>query len=182
MYTPGRQSLSGNPPLLHPQSCIPLPPLSRYGTLINQLLERGTTPLIIYDIRTPLSFATSRCHFVEDDWWQYERVSNPDLGSLTIRTVLFSKPVVVFPACIDDGVVTVQDVLLAVHYALHSSALDDQHHRRQHQQGELSKNRALKSYRPNEDYTAFDVASGCFRWAGLMQSQTENDVWILMMT
>ncbi|KIJ92667.1 hypothetical protein K443DRAFT_363464 [Laccaria amethystina LaAM-08-1] len=182
MYTPGRQSLSGNPPFLHPQACIPLPPLSRDGTLINPLLERGTTPPITYDIRTPPSFATSRCHLVEDDRWRFERTLNPDPGSLTIRTALVSKPVVVFPACIDDGVITVQDVLLAVHYALHSSALDDQHHRRQHQQGELLNNRALKSHRPHEDCTAFDVASGCFRWAGLMQSQTENDVWILTTT
>ena len=180
MYAPGRQSLPGNPPLLHPQPCIPLPPLSCYGTLINPLLERGTTPLIIYDIRTPPSFATSRRHLVEDDRWRYERASNPDLGSLTIRTALVSKPVVVFPACIDDGVVTVQDVLLAVHYALRSSALDDQHHRHQHQQGELWKNGALTLYRPHESYTSFDGTSGCFIWAGLTPSQMENDVWILM--
>ena len=180
MYTSGRQSLPGNPPLLYPQSCIPLPPLSRYGTLINPLLERETNPLIIYDIRTPPSFARSRRHLVEDDRWRYERASNPDLGSLTIRMALVSKSIVVFPACIGDRVVTVQDVLLAVHYALRSSALDDQHHQRQHQQGELWKNGALKSYRPYEDYMAFDGASGRFRWAGLMQSQTENDVWILM--
>ena len=180
MYTPGRQSLPGDPPLLHPQPCIPLPPLSCYGTLINPLLERGSAPLIIYDIRTPPSFATSRRHLVEDDRWRYERASNPDLGSLTIRTALVSKPVVVFPACIDDGVVTVQDVLLAVHYALRSSALDDQHHRHQHQQGELWKNGALTLYRPHESYTSFDGTSGCFIWAGLTPSQMENDVWILM--
>ena len=180
MYAPGRQSLPGNPPLLHPQPCIPLPPLSCYGTVINPLLERRTTPLIIYDIRTPPSFATSCRHLVKDDQWRYERASNPDLGSLTIRTVLVSKPVVAFPACLDDGVVTVQDVLLAVHYALCSSALDDQHHRRQHQQGELWKNGALKLYRPHENYTSFDETSGCFIWAGLTPSQMENDVWILM--
>ena len=180
MYTLGRQSLSGNPLLLHPQSCIPLPPLSSYGTFINPLLERGTNPLIIYDIRTPPSFATSRRHLVEDDRWRYERASNPDLGSLTIRMALVSKPIVVFPACIDDGVVTVQDVLLAVHYAFRSNTLDDQHHQGQHQERERWQNGALKSYRPHKDYTAFDVASGCFRWAGLTQSQTESDVWILM--
>ena len=179
MYTPG-QSLSGNPPLLHPQSRIPLPPLSRYGTLINPLLERGTNPLIIYDVRTSPSFATSRRHLIEDDQWRYEAASSPDLGSLTIRMALVSRPIVVFPACIDSGVVTVQDVLLAVHYALRSNALDDQHHRRQHQQRELWRNSVLKLYHTHEDYTAFDVASGCFRWAGLTPSQRENDVWILM--
>jgi len=56
------------------------------------------SPLIIYNIRTPPSFATSRRHLVEDDWWQYEMASNPDVGSLTIRTALISKPVVIFPA------------------------------------------------------------------------------------
>ncbi|KIJ94310.1 hypothetical protein K443DRAFT_36176, partial [Laccaria amethystina LaAM-08-1] len=90
-YNASRPSWSGNPPSLHRHACIPLPPLSRYGTSINPLLGRGTTPLIKYDIRSPPSFATCRRHLVDDDRWRYERASNPNLGSLTIRTALVTK-------------------------------------------------------------------------------------------
>ncbi|KIJ94317.1 hypothetical protein K443DRAFT_363605 [Laccaria amethystina LaAM-08-1] len=179
-YTESRPSLLGNPPCLHPNSCIPLPPLSRYGTSINPLLERGTTPPIKYDIRLPPSFATCRRHPVDDDRWRYERASNPNLGSLTIRMALVSKPIVVFPSRIDDGVVTLQDVLLAVHYALRARALDDQHHRRRRREAELWRQGNPRSYRPPEDYQAINVAVGCYGWAGLSQSPTEGDVWILM--
>ncbi|EDQ99093.1 uncharacterized protein LACBIDRAFT_335339 [Laccaria bicolor S238N-H82] len=182
MYTASRPSSLGNPLSLHPHSCIPLPPLSRYGTSINPLLERGTTPPIKYDIRSPPSFATSRRHVVDDDRWRHERASNPNLGSLTIRMALVSKPIVVFPSRIDDGVVIVQDVLLAVHHALRASALDDQHRRRRHRQTELWKQGAPRLYHPSEDYQAIDVAVGCYGWAGLTQSPTESDVWILMTT
>jgi len=182
MYTASRPSSLGNPPPLHPYSCIPLPPLSLYGTSINPLLERGMTPLIKYDISSPPSFAASRRHHIDDDQWRYERASNPNLGSLTIRTALISKPIVVFPSRIDYGVVTVQDVLLAVHYALRASVLDDQHRRRQHQQAELWRQGAPRSYRSPEDYEAIDVVVGCYGWAGLTQSPTEGDVWILITT
>ena len=119
-------------------------------------------------------------HLVDDDRWRYEKASNPNLGSLTIRTALVSKPIVVFPSRIDEGVVTVHDVLLAVHYALQASALDDQHRRRRRRQAELWRQGAPRSYRPPEDYETIDVAVGCYGWAGLTQSPTEGDVWILM--
>jgi hypothetical protein len=181
-YAAGRPSSLANPPGLHPHSCIPLPLLSRYGTSINPLLERGTTTPIKYDIRLPPSFATCRRHLVDDDRWRYERASNPNLGSITIRMALVSKPIVVFPSRIDDGVVTVQDVLLAVHYALRARALDDHHRRRRRRQAELWRQGAPRSYRPPEDYQAIDVAVGCYGWAGLTRSPTEGDVWILMTT
>ena len=181
-YTASRSSSLGNPLSLHRHSCKPLPPLSPYGTSINPLLERGTNPQIKYDIRSPPSFATSRRHHVDDDRWRYERASNPNLGSLTIRMALVSKPIVVFPSRIDEGVVTVHDVLLAVHSALRASALDDQHRRRRRRQAELWRQGAPRSYHPSEDYDAIDVAVGCYGWAGLTQSPTEGDVWILMTT
>ena len=93
--------------------------------------------------------------------------------------VLVNKPIVVFPSRIDNGVVTVQDVLLAVHYALQASALDDQHRRRRHRQAELWRQGAPRSYHYPEDYEAIDVA---VEWAGLTQSPTEGDVWILVTT
>ncbi|KIJ92209.1 hypothetical protein K443DRAFT_67677, partial [Laccaria amethystina LaAM-08-1] len=160
-YNASRPSSSGNPPSLHQHACVPLPPLSRYGTSINPLLGRGTTLLIEYDIRLLPSFTTSRCHLIDDDQWQYDRASNLNLGSLTIRTALVTKPIVVFPSRIDNGVVTVQDVLLAVHYTLQASALDDQHRRQAQAQAKLWGQGAPRSYRPPEDYEAIDVAVGC---------------------
>ena len=76
--------------------------------------------------------------------------------------------------------VTVQDVLLAVHTALRASALDDQH--RRHRRAELWRQSAPRSYHLPEDYKAIDMADGCYGWAGLTQSPTEGDVWILMTT
>ena len=181
-HTTSRPSSLGTPLSLYPHSCIPLPPLSPYGTSINPLLERGTNPPIKYDIRSPPSFARSRRHHVDDDRWRYERASNPNLGSLTIRIALICKPIVVFPSRIDEGVVTVHDVLLAVHSALRASALDDQHRRRRRRQAELWRQGAPRSYYPLEDYKTIDVAVGCYGWAGLTQSPTESDVWILMTT
>ena len=181
-YTASRPSSLGNPLSLHRHSCIPLPPLSPYGTSINPLLERGTTPPIKYDIRSPPSFATSRRHLDDDDRWRYERASNPNLGSLTIRMALVSKPIVVFPSRIDEAVVTVHDVLLAVHSALRASTLADQHRRRPRRQAELWRQSAPRSHHPLEDCKTIDVAVGCYGWAGLTQSPTEGDVWILMTT
>ncbi|KIJ99732.1 hypothetical protein K443DRAFT_161368 [Laccaria amethystina LaAM-08-1] len=58
------------------------------------------TPLVwpkYTDTCSPPMFGTSR-HLIDDDWWQYERASNPNLGSLTICTALVSKPIVDFPS------------------------------------------------------------------------------------
>jgi len=70
---------------------------------------------------------------------------------------------------INDGVATVQDVLLAVHHALRSSALDDQHRRGRHRQAELWRQGAPRSHRPPVDYEAIWI-------------DAEGDVWILMTT
>jgi len=74
---------------------------------------------------------------------------------------------------LDDGVVTIKDVLLTVHYALLTSVSDD---RRRHRQTDPWK----KGVHLRKDYEAVDVDSGCIGWAGLTRSPTEPDVWILM--
>ena len=96
-YTASRPTLFSNPPSLQPGSCIPLPPVSRYDTSINPLLERGRTSPNRYDIRSPPSFATSRHHLVDDHRWRDERASDLNLRPLTICTALVSKPIIVFP-------------------------------------------------------------------------------------
>ena len=59
------------------------------------------------------AFMASRRYLVNDGQWRHERASDPNLESLTIRTALVSKHMVVFSSSIYDGTINVQDVFLA---------------------------------------------------------------------
>ena len=61
------------------------------------------------------AFTTRRRYLVNDGQWRYERASEPNPESLTIRTALVSKPIVVLSLSIYDGAINMQDVFLAVH-------------------------------------------------------------------
>lgn len=178
-------SLQSPPPLVHvksPNSCVPLPPLSQFHVAINQLLERGTTERIDYDVRMHPSTAKKLHGFGSDSQWQAETAANPNLGSLTIRLALVERPIVVFPANVDRGIVTIYDVLLAVHYAVCTSVIDD--HRRRHRQNAKLRpvdNSALRSggNRTCRRTSGMEL-EGCYKWVGLTPSPTERDVWILL--
>ena len=178
-------TLQSAPPLVHvksPYSCVPLPPLSQFHVAINRLLERGTTERIDYDVRMHPSTAKKLHGFGNDNQWQAEAATNPNLGSLTIRLALVERPIVIFPANVDRGIVTIYDVLLAVHYAVCTSVTDD-HRRRQRQDAELLPvdNSALRFGRNRAcRRTSGMELEGCYKWVGLTPSPTERDVWILL--
>ena len=178
-------SLQSPPPLVHeksPYSCVPLPPLSQFHVAINPLLERGTTERIDYDVRMHPSTAIKLHGFGNDNQWQAEAAANPSLGSLTIRLALVERPIVIFPANVDHWIITIYDVLLAVHYAVYTSVTDDQH-RRHRQDDELLPvdNSALRLGRNRTcRRTSGMELEGCYKWVGLTPSPTERDVWILL--
>jgi hypothetical protein len=178
-------SLLSPPPLVHvksPYSCVPLPPLSQIHVAINWLLERGTTERIDYDVRMCPSTAKKLHGFNTNSQWQSETAANPNLGSLTIRLALVEQPIVVFPVNVDRGIVTIYDVLHAVHYAVCTSIIDD-HDRRHRQDADLwpvddsaprsGRNRTCRR-------TSGMELEGCYKWVGLTPSPTERDVWILL--
>ena len=149
-------SLQSPPPLVHvksPYSCVALPPLPQFHVAINPLLERGTSERIDYDVRMHPSTAKKLHGFSSVSQWQAEAAINPSLGSLTIRSALVERSIVVFPGNMDRWIVTIYNVLLAVHYTVCMSVTDD-HRRRQ--------------------------LEGCYKWVGLTPSPTEHDVWILL--
>ena len=106
-----------------------LPPLSRYSTSINPLVEReGRRRHANKTSARRPAFMTSRRHLVDDDWGRYEKASNPNVESLTVSTAIDSKPIVVFESSIYDGAVN------GFLPAMRASALDDGHRRDQQQQ------------------------------------------------
>ena len=174
-------SLHSPPPLVHeksPYSCVPLPPLSRFHVVINQLLKSGTAERIEYDVRMHPS-AAKKLHDFGSNQWQAEAAASTSLASLTIRLALVERPIVVFPANGDRGIVTIYDVLLAVHYAVCTSVIDD--HRRQHRQDVdlLPVDNADLRFGRNRNSSGMKL-KGCYKWVGLIPSPTERDVWILL--
>jgi hypothetical protein len=170
------------PPLVHvksPYSCVPLPPLSQFHVAINPLLERGTTEHINYDVRMHPSTAKKLHGFSSDSQWQEGGAANPSLGSLTIRLALVERPIVVFPANVDHGIITIYDVLLAVHYAVYTGVIGD--HRRRHTELWPIVNSALRSGGNRTcRHTSGIELEGSYKWVGLTPSPTERDVWILL--
>lgn len=181
-------SLQGPPPLIHeksPYSCVPLPPLSQCHVTINRLLGRGRTERIKYDVRMHPSTAKKLLGLRSDRQWQAEAATNPSLllGPLTIRLALVERPIVVFPANVDRGIVTIYDVLLAVHYAVCTSVADNHRRRQQRQDAELSpvEDSAHRFIRGETCRCTSGMGlEGCYKWIGLTPSPTERDVWILL--
>jgi len=178
-------SLQSPPPLVHmksPYSCVPLLPLSPFYVAINWLLERGTTEHIDYDVRMHPSTAKKLNGFSRNSQWQAKAATNPSIGSLTIHLALVERPIVIFPENVDRGIVTIYDVLIAVHYAVCTSITED--NCRWHRQDEelwpvntsalcSGKNRMCRR-------TSGMELEGCYKWVGLTPSLTERDVWILL--
>jgi hypothetical protein len=186
MWNPATwSSLQSPPPLVHvksPHSRVPLPPLSQFHVAINRLLERDTTERIDYDVRMHPSTAKKLHGFGSDSQWQTEAATNQSPGSLTIRLALIERPIVIFPENVDGGIVTIYDVLHAVHYAVYTSVIVD-HRRRHRQDAELwhVDNSAFRSGRNRTcRRTSGMKLEGCYKWVGLTPSPTERDVWILL--
>ncbi|KJA22388.1 hypothetical protein HYPSUDRAFT_41014 [Hypholoma sublateritium FD-334 SS-4] len=116
------------PPPLIPAPPTPLPPLANVPISVHPLLaHHRLSPAIRYDLEAPpssASLALVLAERVSRQYWGNQPAMNPAIiGSITIRIAGLERPIVVFPARLDQGVVTVDDVLSRVHEAIHSTAV-----------------------------------------------------------
>jgi hypothetical protein len=104
---------------------------------------------------------------------------------MTIRVPGLERLVVVFPATLDSAVVTVDDVLIAVHRAVQASAIE-LHSRGGTKYGQrsiLGSSPRILAPSPAYEHTTManqERGGGDHHWwAGLYPCQKERDVWVL---
>ena len=189
----GPQWTAGQPPPLifsrSPYAHIPLPPLTAHPVALHPLLTPHGTASILWTVcANPISAACSQGLAARDQyhWKSLPAVpETPDVPSLTIVIAPFPSPIVVMPV---RGYITVWDVLRAVYDGARRGAVELRAaqarvlgpHRAPHAYGVL----AAGGPSPG-DVSATDVREFmrfCTRWAGLVPSETERDVWVLRTT
>lgn len=178
----------GPPPLIHarsPYARIPLPPTIPSNIILNPLLELGLVPSIQYNVTLPppsmlLNSSGPRHH---EGWFQLP-ATEPSMTSVTIRSSALDRPIVVRPANIYCGFVTVWDVLSAIHNAFREEALRLIH-------SPQPRDRCIWQQHPQLSFqlgadaepvvraTMSVLLAGCCQWIGLTRSLTEDEVWII---
>jgi len=187
------QWTQGPPPLVFersPYARVPLPPLSEAPIRLSNILAFDNLPLINWFIDQPPSSA-----FLEREesypehyhWMSLPATDNLHLPSMTIRLDPFSSPIVVFPR---GSFITIGDALAAVYYGARRAATETFCN-------ELGVNSSLlmpavqdygrwvrQSRRPNggDDAVCTSIRSYMnfrTRWAGLLPSTAERDVWVV---
>lgn len=166
------------PPPLNKRRLVPLPALAKGPILIHPLLAYSPShPSIQFEIGSSFSSITLSPDANQEGWRLWKRhaaMDPPNIGSLTIIMTGVSRPIIVFPATMDDSVVTIEDVLMAVH----RSALVAVH---DHPLWTSRCDLRLRHQRPTASPSA--NGEGCFHsnlwWTGLYPSPDERDVWIL---
>ncbi|KAF8873340.1 hypothetical protein BD779DRAFT_1451972, partial [Infundibulicybe gibba] len=97
---------------------IALPPTIQGHVELNPLIRSGHGALIRYSLAAPPTTASA---FGANDRWMFEAATSPHLRSMTIvASELIPWPIIVHASSVDPSVVTVGDVLAAVHDALHT--------------------------------------------------------------
>ncbi len=182
------------PPALIAASPIPLPPLSSEPILVHPLLAyHGLSPPIRYNVEMPPSSASLTLALAErvsrQYWGNQPAMSPATIGSITIRAAGVERPIVVFPGRLDEGIVTVDDVLHRVHEAFHATTVGDggwdfsaapsavrQCSLDGHWGASAHARRRPGSQRAST--LSRDMRSNIW-WGGLAPSTAERDVWIL---
>ncbi|TFK39184.1 hypothetical protein BDQ12DRAFT_72470, partial [Crucibulum laeve] len=142
-YTPAQspyQSLpdgaqSSPPPLIHhlsPYGCISLPRMVEGPIELNTTLSSAFA-MLGYDITMPPSTAECRDPIRAHGPWLYEPATYPHMRSLTIRSEILAKPIVVHASSLNYNAVTVWDVLVAIYHALRGEAFERYHHSHENQ-------------------------------------------------
>lgn len=187
------QWTEGPPPLVFersPYARIPLPKLSEKPTKLTNIPAFNKLPLINWFIDQPPSSAFLEGHESNPEryhWMSLPATDNPYLPSMTIRLEPFRSPIIVFPR---GSFITVGDVIVAVYYGARRSATETYC-------DELGLNSSLlmpavqdfsrwvrQSIGPaaGDDAVCTNIRSYMnfrTRWAGLLPSTTERDVWIV---
>ncbi|TFK20171.1 hypothetical protein FA15DRAFT_659283 [Coprinopsis marcescibilis] len=158
--------------------------ISPRAVSLSGTLSLSQSPHIVWDVRCPPGSArrneTPGSPWILHNHWFYEPATNPGVDSLTIRMgILQDTPVVVFPADRGD-IVRVLDVLRFVHDAVQrrisaGSAFGADSH---NVTADTVLNVFDNNWPGNRTPPLGDNVG--WRWAGLMNSLDEPDVWVLV--
>jgi hypothetical protein len=175
------------PPLLHPKN-IPLPALADIPIYVNPLLSYNPSKVALeYDLRFPPITAhlplITGMHVGQQDWRQQPAMNPSTVGSMAVVVPGLGRLIVVFPAMLDSGVITVGDVLVAVYRAVQES--DIEHHGRVgakrgadgRKDWSASRQAELKA-NTNTSIVIEELGEDHW-WAGLHPCPRERDVWVL---
>jgi len=187
------QWTEGPPPLVlerSPYARVPLPKLSEEPTKLTKIPAFNMFPLINWFIDQPPNSAFLEGHEWDPEcyhWMSLPATDDPNLPSMTIRLEPFRSPIMVFPR---GSFITIGDVILAVYYGTRRAATETFC-------DELGLNSSLmmpvvqdfsrfarQSIGPaaGDDAVCTNIRSYMnfrTRWAGLLPSTTERDVWVV---
>ena len=172
------------PPPLLPIKTIPLPALADIPISVNPVLSYTPSKIVLeYNLSMPPSTARVP-HNSHREWVRQPAMDPSTVGSMTIKVPGLERLVVVFPSTLDSAVVTVDDVLIAVHRAVQASGTE-----LYVGFGTKSGQRTIlgscpTSLAPRVAYEHTTIATrerggGDHWWSGLYPCQKERDVWIL---
>ncbi|KAF9554566.1 hypothetical protein CPC08DRAFT_727057 [Agrocybe pediades] len=159
------------------------PPVDRYAPDFPVLIHRVLSCLV-YDLtKSPLTaflIPGMKAFLPNPKWRELPAMQPPTVGSLTIRVPGVPSPVVVLPASRWTTVVTIWDVICAVHRALATTSVDvlRQVNERANY-GDTWRNKQDTDIGQAELTLAIQRYFRTARiwWVGLYKSQWENNVW-----
>ena len=168
-----------HPPPLLPRRLVPLPAMTSGPVVLHPLLahqwHHGSVPPIFYDLSLPPETAVlapalrNRSTRLGMSWKAQPAVGPYTAASMTLRVPALSRGlVIVFPARLEDSIVTIADVLRSVHAAFLLQAAE---------------RHSGSTFLAEESGIAVrGCIGGPVWWAGLQPSSIERDVWILQVT
>ncbi|TFK39180.1 hypothetical protein BDQ12DRAFT_744523 [Crucibulum laeve] len=157
------------PPPLPLPTCIPLPRISQEEIWLNSLLAKSYHILLQYDVTTPPSTAICIDPWRINSAWMCEPATYPPTSSLTIRLGSRNgRPIVIHSSFVTA--VTVWDVIAGVHQALRD---------RVHKIYGCPKCCSPLGREVEMEIKMIQLAGNNRIWAGLAESDSEWDVWIL---
>ncbi|TFK31038.1 hypothetical protein BDQ12DRAFT_729976 [Crucibulum laeve] len=167
---------------------IPLPPLTTTPVELNPLLKHTSPIPLEYDITIPPSNAVLRARVGNHGVWVCANATQPGVQSMVLRTSVVGRPIVVHASTVNYAAVTIWDALLAVHDALRedaglersgSSHACTETERRSKEEERMHLGMGLSKNDENARAQLLFLVGRHRRWAGLEESTTESDVWIL---
>ena len=177
------------PPPLLPIQTIPLPALADIPISVNPVLSYTPSKIVLeYNLDLPPSTArllpSTKVHIGRREWRQQPAMDPSTVGSMTIKVPGLERLVVVFPSTLYSAVVTVDDVLIAVHHAVQASGIGPRVGFGTKYGQRTILGSSPMSLAPRVAYEHSTIATrerggGDHWWAGLYPCQKERDVWIL---